>query len=428
MKHRTCPRALALCCSLALLPAVACAQAASATDSYDGPFLTRDHLGGDWFGTRDALKAHGLDLKLEWTEFYYGLADGTPDDDITDGGRVDFFASLDGHKAGLWPGLFVNVHGEFRYGDVSTQGGALSAVNTAMISPASDGDIFAFTNVTVTQAFSERVLLTVGKFSTLDLYEKNFIGGRGVEGFMNLNFVAPPIAARTVPLSTLGAIVSVLDDKGRSLFNIGVLDARSPSTSSGFDGLAADEVTVTADYSFYTKFGGLDGTHNLSATWSSIDAFSLDGSDFIHLPAAPVAIPTRKEDSWQVTYLYEQFLCQDAADPKKGWGVFGLVGVSDGNPNPIEWNAAVGLGVKGIGDIRPNDRAGLGLFYLGLSGDVRSTLSPIVPISDEYGAELYYDCAVTRWFRLAGDVQVIRPAVSQNDTAIYAGLRGRLIF
>lgn len=423
MKTRTVPWSL----SLALLPAILSAETAPVTDSYGGPFLTRDHLGGDWLGTRDALKARGLDLKLEWTEFYHGLADGTPDDDIIDGGRIDFFASLDGHKAGLWPGLFVNVHGEYRYGDVTTQGGALSPVNTALISPRNDGDVFAFTNVTVTQAFSESVLLTVGKFNTLDLYEKNFLGGRGVEGFMNLNFVAPPIAARTVPASTLGAILSVLD-KGKPLFNIGILDSRSPSTSSGFDGLSADEITVTADYSFYTKVNGLDGVHNLSATWSSIDAFSLDASDFIRPPTAPGVFPTKKDDTWQISYLYEQYLCQDAEDPKKGWGVFGLLGVSDGNPNPIEWNAAAGVGVKGIGDIRPDDRAGLGLFYTGLGGDVRSTLSPFVPVSDEYGAEFYYDCAVTPWFRLAGDVQVIRPAVSRNDTSIYAGLRGRLIF
>ena len=395
--------------------------------SYGGSLWTRDHLTGDWSGTRDTLADHGFKFDLEWTQFYYGLVDGTPDDDLTDGGRIDAFLHFDGQKAGLWPGLFATVHGEFRYGDVTVQGGSLTPVNTALLSPRNDGDVFAFTNVTVTQAFSESMLLTVGKFNTLDLYQKEFLGGRGVEGFMNLNLVAPPIAARTVPISTLGAIFSILD-KGRPLFNIGVLDARSPTTSDGFDGLSSDEITITADYSFYTKFGGLDGTHNISATWSSIDAFSLDASDFIRPPSAPIAVPTRKDDSWQISYLYEQYLCQYSDNPKNGWGVFALVGVSDGNPNPIEWSAAAGFSAKGIGDWRPNDRAGIGFFYTGLGGDVRGTLSPFVPVSDEYGAEIFYDCAVTPWLRLAGDVQVINPAVSRNETAVYAGLRGRIIF
>lgn len=397
------------------------------TNPYDGPLWTRDHLTGDWGGTRAKLAEHGFDLKLEWTEFYYGLADGTPDDDITDGGKIDLFLAMDGHKAGLWPGLFLNVHGEFRYGEVTTQGGALASVNTAMIVPRNDDDVFALTNVTLTQAFSESVLFTVGKFNTIDLYQKNFLGGRGTEGFMNLNLVGPAIAARTVPISPLGAMLSILD-KGRPVFNIGVLDARSPTTSSGFDGLSSDEVTITADYTFYTKVNGLDGTHNISATWSSIDAISLDASDFIRPPSSPAVIPTREGDSWQISYLVEQFICQDADDPKKGWGVFGLVGVSDGNPNPIEWSLTAGVSAKGVVPSRPDDRFGVGLFYLGLSGDFRSTLSPFVHVSDEYGAEIFYDYAVTPWFRLAADVQVVNPALADNETAIFAGLRGRIVF
>lgn len=411
----------------AVSPAALLANEAPTATSYDGPFLTRDYLGGDWFGTRKSMEDHGFKFDLEWNQFYFGLVDGTPGDDVQYNGHVDAFLHFDGQKAGLWPGLFATVHGEFRYGDVSTQGGALSVPNTLMITPRSDGDVFAFTNVTVTQAFSKSVLLTVGKFNTLDLYQKEFIGGRGVEGFMNLNLVGPLIAARTVPITTLGAILSVLDD-GKPMFNIGVIDARSPSTRSGFDGLSSDEITIMSDYTFYTKWGGLDGVHNISATYSTINAVSLDASDFIRPPTAPVVIPTKEDDSWQITYLYEQYLCQDSQDPKKGFGVFGVLAVSDGNPNPIEWSATAGFAMKGIGDARPLDRAGIGFFYLGLGGDLRGTLSPFVPVSDEYGAEIFYDCAVTPWFRLAADVQVINPAVSRNETDVFAGLRSRLIF
>ncbi len=410
----------------AFLPPVA-VSAAEGSASFDGPLLTREHLGGDWFGTRDRLAGHGLDVKFEWTQFFFGLADGTGPDDITDGGRTDLFLNLDGHKAGLWPGLFASVHGEFRYGDVTRQAGALSMANTSMMFPASDGDVFAFTNVTLTQAFSESVLLTVGKFNFLDDYEKEFLGGRGVEGFMNINLVAPPIVGRTVPLSTLGAMLTVLDE-GKPVFDLGIIDARSPMTSSGFDGLSSDEITILADYTFRTKINGLDGIHTLSGTWSSIDAVSLDSSDFIRPPLALIPVPTRKDDSWQINYLYEQYLCQAPSNPAQGLGFFVLLGLSDGNPNPYEWTATAGFSAKGIGDLRPHDRAGLGFFYADLSDDLRGTLAPFVPLRDEYGVELYYDCAITPWFRLAANVQVIRPAVEANDTAVFAGLRSRVIF
>ena len=413
--------------ALLAMTALAAPLTAEEADAFGGPLLSRDNLTGGWGGARDSLAKHGLKIDLEWTQFYHGLVDGTPDDDVTDGGRVDLFLHFDGQKAGLWPGLFATVHGEFRYGDVTVQGGSLSPVNAALISPRKDGDVFAFTNVTVTQAFSELLLLTVGKFNTMDLYQKEFLGGRGVEGFMNLSLAAPPIAARTVPISTLGAVFTVLDGR-KPVFNVGILDARSPATSDGFDGLSSDEITVMADYTFYTKPGGLDGTHNISATWSSIDAFSFDASDFIRPPSLPVAVPTREDDSWQVSYLYEQYLCQYDDDPKRGWEIFLLAGVSDGNPNPIEWSAAAGVSAKGLGDWRPDDRVGLGLFYTGISGELRGLASPFQPASDEYGAEVFYDCAVTPWLRLAADMQVVNPALSRNDTAVYAGLRGRIIF
>ena len=45
---------------------------------------------------------------------------------------------------------------------------------------------------------------------------------------------------------------------------------------------------------------------------------------------------------------------------------------------------------------------------------------------NETGIEVFYNAAVTPWFRLSGDVQVIWPS-SIDDTAVFLGLRGQVI-
>lgn len=388
---------------------------------------SQERLAGDLFGLRHSLGACGMDLRLEATNFYHGDVDGSGPNDMEFGGKLDLFFAMDGQKAGLWPGLFFNVHGEYRYGDTAAQAGALTPVNAAMLSPRNSDDVFAFTNVVLTQAFSESVLLSVGKFNTIDLADRSFLGGRGVENFMNTSFVAPPIAGRTIPISTLGAILSVLDE-GKPLFNIGVLDARSPLTSPGFDGLDDDEMTFLADYTFYTKIGGLDGTHTIAGSYSTIDAFSIDSNDYLRPPTGPGVIPVREDDSWYVSYTFEQYLCQWADDPTKGWGVFGILAYSDGNPNPFHYSAVLGIGANGVCAARPDDNFGIGCFWNGVSDRLKETVRPVARLQDEYGVEIYYDAAVFPWFRLGVDIQWVRPVLANNDDAIFAGIRSRVIF
>ena len=74
---------------------------------------------------------------------------------------------------------------------------------------------------------------------------------------------------------------------------------------------------------------------------------------------------------------------------------------------------------------------GAGYFYTGVSGDLKDFFGsvPGAPdLRDLQGVELYYNAAVTTWFHLTGDLQVVQPAVSGNDTAVVLGLRGKINF
>jgi porin len=72
---------------------------------------------------------------------------------------------------------------------------------------------------------------------------------------------------------------------------------------------------------------------------------------------------------------------------------------------------------------RPGDSMGVAWFRTSLSDDFRQLVSPVIPLHDVSGFETYYNAAITPWFHLTGDLQVIEPANVNNDTALVLGLR-----
>lgn len=132
--------------------------------------------------------------------------------------------------------------------------------------------------------------------------------------------------------------------------------------------------------------------------------------------------------SWGVHYGIDQLLVVDPDNPRRGWGVFGNVGVSDGNPNPIHW--FFNCGVAGISPLpgRSADSFGIGWYFVGVSEDLKQASASSFPLRDEQGGEIYYDVSVTPWFRLTADLQGINPALIAARPALLVGLRGKIIF
>ena len=111
--------------------------------------------------------------------------------------------------------------------------------------------------------------------------------------------------------------------------------------------------------------------------------------------------------------------------PRKKWGAFGYIGLSDGNPNPFRWAGSIGL--AGANPSRPQDNFGVGFFYLGFSGAFKDVFN-LLHVRDEFGGELFYNWQATRGFKLSADIQIINPFVSGADTAVVVGIRGKLTF
>jgi len=130
--------------------------------------------------------------------------------------------------------------------------------------------------------------------------------------------------------------------------------------------------------------------------------------------------------SWWITYLFDQTLWVDPMDQTRSWGVFGNVGISDGRPNPIHWSAIFGIGGSSPIPNRKLDTFGIAYYYLGFSDSFKNLAPPF--LRDERGLELFYNVAVTPWFHVTADLQVITPLLQPVHTSLVLGLRSKIIF
>lgn len=131
-----------------------------------------------------------------------------------------------------------------------------------------------------------------------------------------------------------------------------------------------------------------------------------------------LTLPTTDKETWAAYYSLTQYIKGNA---EKGWGLFVRLGISDGDPNPIEHFASVGLGGVGIFDSRPDDRFGIGTFWTEFTD---GGLVGLVGIDDSYGLEMFYTFQVMPWLKITADIQVVNSALPQvDDSALIGGIR-----
>jgi porin len=394
--------------------------------------VDRDHLLGEWLGARPFLEEHGVDLDVEVTQFVTSMLDGRGgrDGDFEYGGRGDAIVNVDGEKLGLWKGLFLNSHVELRWGEtLLATGGTLMPTNTALLFPEPTGTSSSLSSLVVTQFLSESFGVSVGRFNFIDLYAKPYSGGRGVEKFMNLAFTVPPLMAGTVPpVTPFGVMLLAL--RGREpVLTLMVYDPRNAYTESGFDSEFFDDVAVLGEATLPVAPFGLPGHYAIGGEYSSRNATSLEQNPFVFIP--PLNLPLAKQSGfWTTHFTFDQMLLRygDPDEKDAGFGAFGMVGISDGDPSPLRWMAHVGLGGQSPIPTRRKDRFGVGWYYAGVSQDLVDTTSLVADLGDENGGEIFYDAAITGWLRLAADLQVIDPFTQPSKTATFFGLRARIAF
>lgn len=383
-------------------------------------------LSGDWFGGRTLLAESGVDFQAAVTQFYFGNTAGGVDREFRYAGRGDYVLNLDAGKMGVQEGFFVKLRAEHRFGEpIGGASGAFLPETIAAALPVPDSEQVYLTNVLFTQALSENFILYAGKLDTLDGDLNAFAHGRGLTQFSNTSFVVNPIAFRTVPYSTLGAGFAILDE-GLPLFMFSVLNPVESAATSGFERLGDEGVALSAQLRLPTAIAGLPGHQLLAGTWSSRNYVSLGQDARVVLPNVPI---DRTSGSWSLFWNCDQYLFVDAANPARGWGLFGRAAIGDDQANPIAWFLSAGVGGSSPLPGRAADGFGVGWYYVGGSDQVgRFAEFLLGPIGDGQGVELFYDVAVTPSIHVTPDVQMIVPSREQIDPALLIGVRARMVF
>jgi porin len=400
---------------------------------------TRPQLGGDLLGLRPALGAHGIAIDVSTTQFYQGVASGGVNQTFEYTGRNDYYLNVDGQKAGLWQGFFVTLHGETRYGSsVNLDTGALMPANTAALFPLPGETVSALTAVKFTQALSENFITFAGKINMLDELKQPYAAGRGVDAFMNLGLALPVAAARTVPYSTLGAGFAVLRDM-QPMFTMMVLDTHNTPTTSGFQSFFTNGATILARIETPVTLLNRPGHQAIWGTYSSGKYPDLSPTAYFD-PETGLGITSGIDTgSWSIIYSADQALWVDPSNPRRSWGLFTNIGLADDGPSPVRWSANVGLGGSSPWASRTLDTFGIGYSFVNYSSPVQQFLPTLLPVTNDHAVELFYNYAVTPWFRLTPDLQVLVPAREQTlailqanrdplNTAIVIGLRAKIDF
>jgi porin len=379
-------------------------------------------LTGDWFGAGPSMREAGFDVRLEWAQFYQGFVEGDGRHDWDYGGQFSLQTRLDLSRMGLWDGLSVTAQGLFNYGDSGNgAGGTLLPVNSTLFFPGIDGaDSSDLAALYVSQQFGETTNLSVGKIYTAELARGVPLrGGGGTDTFWNLNFAAP-LSGLTPPTINGALFRTSLQPVS---FAAMIYDTQDATNQPLFSDLFENGVTFNGTATLATRVAGRSGFYSIKGIYSTIE-----GTDFSQIIKPPGLPPGTKKGSWLLGVSFQQFIVQSEEDPRRGWGVFGEANIADGNPNILEWSMNLGVAGNGLFPNRPDDRFGIGYYYTGISKDLRDELAPVFNLDDEAGVEAFYNVAITPWFRVTADAQLIDPGFGNFADDIFVGIGSYIKF
>ena len=174
--------------------------------AYGGDLFTREALLGDLGGARSALADDaGLQFSADVNQFYLGIWDGGRSGRSEYNGSADYRVKLDTGKAGLWPGGFLEVHGETYWGNsINGFTGAVLPVNLDPVLGLPGGPGTYLSHVVYTQFLAENFAVFLGKLDTTTGDSNRFAHGVGDRRFMNLGFSFNPVTLRPFPTPPSG--------------------------------------------------------------------------------------------------------------------------------------------------------------------------------------------------------------------------------
>lgn len=391
-----------------------------------------------WDDVRKRRATNGLTLNFDATYVFQGVAAGgftgplfplfSNEEDTGHTLSGDLRAVIDTQKAGWWEGGTLKTRLQARTGQSIVQrAGSVAAVNNEALFPNVesnfDGNVVSLVELMYRHSLNEQVGVYAGLLNTA-LGDQNAIAGssQSHSTFMNFALLYSVVEDATTPQTSLGGGID-LKPTDRVNGSISIYGSDETSGASPFRRWRGT--------SFNTEW---TLTHSISErpgaqTFGFLYGLGINTADLAADPRlviigviTGVPIPATTTDTWAFYYNAHQYI---QGDDRQGWGMFARWGISDGNPNLVKQNAALGLGGVGVFPSRKQDHWGLAGFLVDMSD---ASLLSGLNVRDEFGAEAYYNIAVTNSLRVTLDAQVIDSALPRVDTAWVLGVRTNYTF
>ena len=280
--------------------------------------------------------------------------------------KFDYFGTIEFEKLFGWEGLFVNLHGESRFGQsVNPYVGSMIPANFALEFPKPTGSASALTNMQIEQFLGPDFVVTFGKLNAADGVNIHpFLGGNGINRFMNEAFVLSPIYGRTIPYSTPGAGFSYLREYD-PIFTFLVLDSSGRPDTSGVGHMFSNGMTIFASLRVPVTPFGLPGHQTLEGTYASGRFSPLSEDDYIILNQPGIS---RESDGRAHGSSPTASISSSSSMPRTRPRAGGSSRTSASpirHTNPIHWFLNLGAGGTSPLPGRSADSWGVGYYYLG---------------------------------------------------------------
>jgi porin len=392
-----------LCCSAAVVRSRDTTEASAGTRSLAPlPFqlmLPREHLLGDWYGTRTWLEDRGIVPTLTFVTDSLGNPSGGKDQGFTTANNVGLDLNFDLEKLCGFEGASFLLSMSYRFG------GSLSANyihNVFTVQQVFGGETFHLINIAYQQKlFDDRVELRLGRIGTGDdflvspynyVFVQNGFDGNPVGIFFN----SPGMTA--YPNDTWGALVKVRPT-ARTYIMGGVYNG-DPSIRAndkhGVDFSMDGPLFAVGEIAYQPN--SLPGDRGLIGNYKA--GFWYDNSLYTDFNTGAV-----NRGNWGFYGMFDQVLVRFGEPAShRGFGVAcSFLASPDQSISQMPFFFTVALVTRGIFRSRPRDIIGLGVVYGHFSNDLQNfqrraqQLDPTVGVqSNETVVELTYRLALLK--------------------------------
>lgn len=404
---------------------------AGETDEFVGPVDTQEELSPGQTGSAaaglsaamapaasappQAPSSDDITARAVISQFVDSPVSGDADKTLRYSGRFDGYLDIKGSAVGGDESVTLTVRPEYTWGKDSNGEIGLIPSNTALFRGEGRGDFDL--SVSLSKRWDSGAKLTVGKVNVLDLGAKlPVVGSDGHYGFQNLSMALPPSAIIANTLT--GAFLEVPTEK--VLYRLWVFDPDSQYQRSGFETAFGSGVGFLGSVTFPVKIGGKPGYYALKLSGSTRDDINADSLPAALIPSPGADFGNRRGEFAAVLAGYQYIGIYPEA-PGKGWGIFGQVYISNGDPTFLDKSAM--LGISGNPRFRPQDRFGVAWFRYSLTNQLVRVLDQRLALQDEEGVEYFYTLGLSKGLEVTANVQVIDSAVAAREAGVVAGLR-----